>query len=58
MRIYVVYVLCDYATAVYMSTNKKLAQKELEAIKKNGRREVWIKSYDLTGNNGVDLDCS
>jgi hypothetical protein len=56
MRVYVVYILTDYATAVYLTANKKKAQNEMNNLKGKGHI-TWIKPYDLSNSVGFDLDC-
>lgn len=56
MKIYVVYVLDDYSTAVFMTTDKTQAQDRMRILK--GRNlKAYIESYDFSTSKSFDLDC-
>lgn len=58
MKIYVMYVLSDYAHAVYVSTKKQLCEQEIrEYIKRGGDRPTWIEEYDFSKAEAFELDC-
>lgn len=56
MKIYVVYVLADYSTAVFMTTDKAQAQDEMRKLK-NRNINTYIESYDFSKSKSFDLDC-
>lgn len=56
MKIYIVYVLADYATAVFMTTDKSQAQEEMRKLK-NRNLKAYIESYDFSISKSFDLDC-
>lgn len=55
MKIYVGYILDDYATAVFMSAKREKVKKALDEC--NTRNSKYIKAYDIDNNNLIDLDC-
>lgn len=58
MKIYVLYIMGDYAHAVYMSLKEQMCEKELENYRKRGgRRNAWIEEYDFSKAKGYELDC-
>ena len=58
MKIYVLYVLSDYAHAIYISVNKQMCEKEMENYRKRGgRRSAWIEEYDFSKAKEFELDC-
>ncbi len=56
MKVYIVYVLGDYSTAVFMSIDKSKAQKEMKRLKDKGLK-VYIQNYDFSTSKSFDLDC-
>jgi hypothetical protein len=56
MKIYVVYVLGDYSSAVFMTTDKAQAQNEMRKLK-NRNLKAYIDSYDFSKSKSFDLDC-
>lgn len=56
MTIYIGYIISDYATALYMSTDRKKVKKELEEID-GGRHNTYIVGYVIKGNELIELDC-
>ena len=57
MKVYVLYILSDYATAVFMSINKKLCEQEKTRLAKTVKRSMWIEEYDFSVQKSFDLDC-
>lgn len=55
MKIYVGYILSDYATAVFMSAKREKVKKALDEC--NTRNSKWIEAYDINGNNLIELEC-
>lgn len=60
MKIYVGYILGDYATALFVSANKEKVEKELEKLKSKFKRPriTWIEDYELKDNNVIELNCN
>lgn len=56
MKIYVVYVLADYSSAVFMTTDKTQAQDRMKILKDRNLK-VYIESYDFSTSKSFDLDC-
>lgn len=56
MKIYVVYVLADYSSAVFMTTDKAQAQDRMRKLK-NRNLNAYIESYDFSKSKSFDLDC-
>lgn len=54
MKIYVGYILTDYARPLYVSTDKAKVKKELNKMDDYRRR---IKAYELKDDNVIELDC-
>ena len=58
MKIYVLYVMSDYAHAIYISTERVLCEKEKKACAKRGvKRSMWIEEYDFSKGKGFELNC-
>lgn len=55
MKIYVGYILGDYAHAVFMSANKQKVEKALDECPT--RNYKWVEEYDVKGNDLIELDC-
>lgn len=60
MKIYVGYILADYATPLFVSTDEEKVEKELEKLraKFNYPRITWIEEYELKDNNLIELNCN
>lgn len=56
MKVYIVYVSSDYSTAVFMSTDKNKAEKEMEKLKNKGIK-TYIENYDFSVSKSFELDC-
>lgn len=57
MKIFVLYILGDYAQAIYMSKYKKACEAERQRITKNGiSRPMWIEEYDFSRYNSFELE--
>lgn len=59
MKIYVGYVLGDYATALFVSAKKEKVEEELEDLKSrsgNNPRPTWIEEYKLREDNVIELE--
>lgn len=57
MKVYVVYVLSDWATAVFMSTNKKESERKRKFIAKQTGYKAWIAEYDFASQQSFELEC-
>lgn len=58
MKIYVLYVMSDYAHAIFISTDKQLCEQEMKQCKKRGvKYPMYIKEYDFSNTKSFDLDC-
>ena len=57
MKVYVVYVIDDYATAVFMTTNKRKAKEEKKAVADRTGHRAWIEEYDFANQDNFDLEC-
>ena len=58
MKVYVLYILSDYAHAVHMSTERHLCEREMKECERRGvRRAMWIEEYDFSKSKEYDLDC-
>lgn len=55
MKIYIGYILGDYAHAVFMSANKQKVEKALDECPT--RNYKWVEEYDVKGNDLIELDC-
>lgn len=58
MKVYVLYISGDYASAIHMSTKKKLCEKELIEVKKRTNCSLWIEEYDFSKDDEYELECS
>ena len=58
MIVYVGYILSDYATALWMSTEKSTVQKAIDEYhKRGGCCSTWIQKYNI--NKGlIEFECS
>ena len=57
MKVYVLYILSDYAHAVYISTEKHLCKQAMaEYAKIETRRTMWIEEYDFSKAKAFELD--
>ena len=56
MLMYVVYVLSDYACAVFMTTDKAKAQKQMRKLKDRGLTS-YIERYDFSVSDNFELEC-
>ena len=57
MRIYVGYILSDYARPLWMSAKKETVKKAIADYKKRGgHRNTWIEEYEVT-NELVEFEC-
>ena len=54
MKIYVGYILSDYACPLFVSRDKTNIQKRLDKL---DNRHKWIEEYELGNNNVSELDC-
>ena len=52
MKVYVAYLLADYSTAFFMSTDKELCEKACEGA----LYQTWVKEYDFSVENSFELD--
>lgn len=57
MRVYVLYILSDYAHAVHISIEKHLCEREMAKYAKyEVRRTMWIEEYDFSKAKEFELD--
>lgn len=57
MKVYVLYILGDYAHAVYISTEKHLCEQEMAKCTERGvRRAMWIEEYDFSKAKEFELE--
>ena len=57
MKVYVLYVLADYAVPYYMSIDKRLCeQARLKYIQNTRNTDAWIEEYDFSQEKGFELD--
>lgn len=54
MKIYVGYILSDYACPLFVSRDKTNIKKRLDEV---DNRHKWIEEYELGNNNVIELDC-
>lgn len=54
MKIYVGYVLGDYAQAWFIGTSENKVQKELDETKTKAPK--WVEEYELSNDNVIELD--
>jgi hypothetical protein len=58
MKVYVLYILSDYAHAVHMSIKKQMCERELADYRKRGGScHAWIEEYDFAEAEEYELDC-
>jgi hypothetical protein len=57
MKVYVLYVLDDYATAIFMSIDKKLCEQEKKRLEKTVKHSMWIEDYDFSAQKSFELNC-
>lgn len=58
MKVFVLYLLGDYAHAVYMSKYKDDCEAERQRIINNGVTcRMYIEEYDFSRHNSFELDC-
>ena len=55
MKIYVGYVLGDYACALCVGLNKQSVENTLKSYPT--KRPKWVEEYELNKNKVVELDC-
>ena len=57
MKIFILYILGDYAQAIYMSKYKSACEAEQQKIMKNGIScPMWIEEYDFSKHNSFELE--
>lgn len=56
MKVYVVYALFDYATAMLMSVDENEAIKEKDRLIREGHN-AWAIEYDFAKRKTFQLDC-
>ena len=55
MKVYVGYVLSDYAHALCMGLDKESVEKNLASY--GISRPTWVEEYTFKGNKVIELDC-
>ena len=55
MKVYILYILSDYAHAIFMSKDRK----DCELIQQTllTKKNTWIEEYDFSKQSCFDLDC-
>lgn len=57
MKVFILYILGDYAQAIYMSKYKDACEaKRRMLIKKGVSRPMWIEKYDFSINHSFELE--
>jgi hypothetical protein len=57
MKVFILYILGDYAQAIYMSKYKNACETEKQRLMKNGVvRPMWIEEYDFSKHNSFELE--
>ena len=57
MKVFILYILGDYAQAIYMSKYKDACEAERQRLIKNGIiSSMWIEEYDFSKHNYLELD--
>ena len=57
MKVYVLYILSDYAHSVHISTEEHLCEREMaECTKRGVRRPMWIEEYDFSEAKEFELN--
>lgn len=57
MTVFILYILGDYAQAIYMSKDKNACEAEKQRLIKNGVvRPMWIEDYDFSKYNSFELE--
>lgn len=57
MKVFILYILGDYAQAIYMSKYKNACEAERQRLIENGvSRSMWIEEYDLSKHNSFELE--
>ena len=57
MQVFILYILRDYAQAIYLSKYKNACEAEKQKIIKNGvSRPMWIEEYDFSICSSFELD--
>lgn len=57
MKVFILYILGDYAQAIFMSKYKDACKAEMEKLVKNGvSRSMWIEEYDFSRHNSFELE--
>lgn len=54
MKIYIGYILGDYAHAIFMSASKQKVEKALNEC--STRNYKWVEEYNVKGDNLIELD--
>ena len=55
MKIYVGYILGDYACALCVGTNEKTVENKLKSYP--AKKPKWVKKYEIKDNEVIELDC-
>ena len=57
MTVFILYILGDYAQAIYMSKYRNACETERQRLMKNGVvRPMWIEEYDFSKYNSFELE--
>jgi hypothetical protein len=58
MKVFVLYILGDYAQAIFMSKYKDACEVEKQKLIENGVfYSMWIEEYDFSRHNSFELEC-
>ena len=57
MKVFILYILGDYAQAIYMSKYEDTCEAEKQRLIKKGiSRPMWIEEYDFSKHNSFELE--
>lgn len=57
MKVYVVYIMSDYATALFMTTDRVKADCKSREYEDTLGRDSWVVEYDFTNQKSFELEC-
>ena len=58
MKVYIVYVMCDYATALFMTADRAEADNKSREYEDTLGRDSWVTEYEFTETvKSFELEC-